>query len=201
MRQFIITLVGLLIFLSPLSASADGVLNAVSYHPLVSNPAITVSPLDDSDENIRLKADFEKNLKAAGYQVVTDSSLVFTFETRGDAGSWGSGERRSVVEFSGHSGSGGKENQKTRLNIYNSERGGLLNKGKNSTDTGTAPLYRIDVSLDDRQAKNRIWQGWAIADLGHLERNELIKKMILVLTSNIGKTIRRQPFKIKFTDQ
>ncbi|MCW9046150.1 MAG: hypothetical protein OQK35_07435, partial [Alphaproteobacteria bacterium] len=99
-------------------------------------------------------------------------------------------------EFEGH-GKGGKDRQKAKVNLFDSSRGGLFNEGNDSHDAGTPPQYRVDVTLDDRKARNRVWQGWAISELDLLEGDDLIKAMIPVLTHNLGKTVRRQPFKIR----
>jgi len=199
MRKSALFAAGMLL-LSSASAWSDGIINAVSYRAITPNTAIAVSPLDNSDVNMALKKEIEAELTNAGYKVVEKSTLVLTFETRSAAGTWGSSDRRSVLEIEGHGGKKGDDYQKARLNIFDSGRGGLLNKGDNPTAAGTPNRYRMDITIDDRQAKRRLWQGWATADLGLYEKDDLARAMIPVMTRNLGKTVRREKFEIKLAN-
>ena len=79
---------------------AQGRLNAVSFDPLPDDGAIFVRPLDNSDENLALKVEFERELAARGYVIATKAdSLVLTFGTRDEAGGISSGDRRHVIEI------------------------------------------------------------------------------------------------------
>ena len=196
MKKLALFAIGLLAF-SSANAWADGIINAVSYRDMVPGTAISVSPLDNSDANMSIKKDIEIELIDAGFKVEGTSSLVLTFETRSDAGTWGSTERRSVLEVEGRGGRKGDDYQKARLNIFDSGRGGLLNEGENPKNAGTPNRYRIDVTLDDRQAKKRLWQGWAVAELGLYEKEDLARAMIPIITRNLGKTVRREKFEVK----
>lgn len=190
-------LVAGLFLLSATPAWADGIINAVSFRPFERSIPIAVSPLDNSDLNMAIKEDIEAELKSAGFKVDDKSLLVLTFETRSETGTWGSSDRRSVLEVEGHGGKKGDDYQKARLNIFDSGRGGLLNEGENPTTAGTPNRYRIDMTLDDRQAKHRVWQGWAVADLELHEKVDLARAMIPVITRGLGKTIRRESFEVK----
>ncbi|MCW8836665.1 MAG: hypothetical protein OQJ99_09905 [Rhodospirillales bacterium] len=182
-------------------AFADGVVNAVSYQPLPASPLIAVEPLDDSADSKAMQVDFVQALKAKGFTItgVDDATLVFTFATSNIMGAWSKGDRRTILEIDR---SGGKSDEddvdnKVMLNIYNSSRGALVNKGSGDSKSATHPAkYRIDVTLDDRKAKQRIWQAWATADVERGDSYTLTKSMIPVLSGIIGQTVRRQGFSV-----
>ncbi|MBI1986420.1 MAG: hypothetical protein HYS64_07055, partial [Rhodospirillales bacterium] len=55
------------------AASAEGTMSAVSYQPMPAGSALLVRPLDNSDHNMLLKADFERALRGMGYTISNDA--------------------------------------------------------------------------------------------------------------------------------
>jgi len=76
-------------------ATAEGILNAQSLRPIPEGLAVSVEPLDNSRENLRIQAEFERELTQQGYRVENGARLILTFETRDEIGSWSSGSRCS----------------------------------------------------------------------------------------------------------
>lgn len=178
---------------------AQGLLNAVPYKPMPQSRTIFVRPMDDSDDNMLLVGLFEKELRARGYAIDPQAALVLTFEVREEISAFSSTGRRSVLELSGVSGtSSGNDSQQVRVNLFDSSRGGLLNRGQETETSITTPgSTRMDVTVDDRQANERLWQSWAKADLGRFNALDLSRAMIPVVVAEIGNKVRRQPFKIR----
>jgi len=177
--------------------AGDGQVNAVSFKKISMSTPITVSPLDNSDESIVIKQDFEQALQNAGFTVSQNSHLILTFETRGDLGSWGGQDRRSVVELSNQGPWKGGDDTVARLNLFNSSRGGLINEGDQHQGEGSKSKYRLDVTLDDRQAKRRVWHGWAVTSVTAGDSHSLTRGMVPFVANTVGKTVRRQAFTIK----
>ena len=110
MLRILVVLAGLLA-LSPAAvlaqSSGEGLLNAVSYKSIPAGAAVTVRPLDNSDANLALQEDFERELRGRGFSVGPDAGLVLSFETRDIVGAYSAGIARHVVELSGGGGRGG----------------------------------------------------------------------------------------------
>ena len=136
----------------------EGLLNAVAYKPLPVGVSITVRPMDDSDENLILQKRIEGELKAQGYSVSGDGALILTFEPRDTVGAWSDAGRRSVLEFQYKSEEGiGGDNERLRLNLFDSAKGGVFNEGgAHGTSIVTASQYRIDATVDDRRNGERL---------------------------------------------
>ena len=168
----------------------EGLINAVAYKPLPAGVAITVRPMDDSDENLVLQKRIEGELKAQGYSVSGDGVLILTFETRDTVGAWSDTGRRSVLEFQ-------YKNERLRLNLFDSAKGGVFNEGRaDGTSIVTPSQYRIDATVDDRRNGERLWQAWATASLQQSDGATLTRSMVPVMVGSLGKTVRRQTFQL-----
>ena len=184
------------ICIAPPTQAADplgdsGVFNAVAYKPLPHDRPIAVRPLDNSDANLAVQRAFEQQLRAIGYDVRPDALLVLSFETRDEIGAWSDDGRRTVLELQGRSG-GNDDSASARFNLFDSARGGIMNEGRNSgTSIVTPSQYRLDVSIDDKQSGERIWQAWAIAEQ-RANSNALTKAMVPGVVRNLGATVKNQ---------
>ncbi len=195
----VLGLIGLTV--SPVFAQSagDGLLNAVAYKDIPAGAGILVRPLDDSDDNLILKQEFEAALQSQGYRIQPDSSLVLSFETKDTLGAYTDRNARHVLELSGGGGRGGGEDARARVNLFDSASGGLVNTGRESGNTAivTPTQYRVDVSLDDKANKKRLWQAWATADIEQSDSLTLTRSMVPHIVQAVGQTIRRQPFKVR----
>ena len=174
----------------------SGVMNSISFQKIPPNAQLQVQPLDNSDSNLVLQKEFENALRTKGFILSDTAPLILTFETRDEIGAWTTTDRRHVFSFESKGGREGGENAKARLNVFNSQSGGLLNKGQSGTNIATPSSYRIDVSIESRSTGKRLWQGWSIAKLGAGDGLTLTTKMIPTLVQGIGKTVRQQSFEI-----
>lgn len=173
------------------------VVNAVSFQALPERATFAVRPLDNSDANLRLKVAIEEALRARGFGVAKDSPLVLSFDTRDEVGAWTDAGRRTILELQAQGGRDGGEYAHAKVNVFDTNSGGLLNEGRGGTSIATPSTYRIDITVDDRGNGRRLWQGWAIANLSHGDRLELDRAMIPVLVQNVGRSVTRQPFELK----
>ena len=99
-----------------------------------------------------------------------------------------------MLEARGGGRTGGEDAQ-FRASIFDSQKGGVLNRGEaSSQSSGTPSQYKLEVTLEDRSNGKRLWQGWSSADLGHHgDGASLIESMVPVMVDNLGKTVKRQP--------
>ncbi len=203
MRRLVFALGGLLGFVGvvgsmPAIAQDGGVglMNAIAYLDLSKKESIAVKPLDNSDDNMVLLAVFEKALSDNGYTVAADAPLIMTFDTRDMVGAWSTNRQSTMLELQNNRDRKGSQTPKVLLNIYNSSRGGVFNKGKDKSGTRivTPSQYRLDVSIDNKNDGKRLWQAWAVANKGHRGSLYLAKSMIPVIVDSLGRTVKKMPF-------
>ena len=170
-------------------------LNSVAYGEIAPGTPIAVRPLDNSDQNLLLQEQFERQLEANGYAVSKDANLVLSFETRDVVGAWSDGGVRTVIELKDNRHRTGQDPPQVNLNIYNSSRGGLLNKGRGGgTSIVTPSHYRLDVLVDDRSNGERVWQAWATADIRGAGSGAVSQAMVPALVDHLGSTVKNKPF-------
>lgn len=175
--------------------ASDGSLNTVSFKEIPAGSTISVRPWDNSDANIELVAEFETALRAKGYRIDKEADYILSFETRDILGTWSAGDRRSVIELQARGGRTGGEDAKAMLNLFESQRGGVLNPGR-PTPNVINSKYQVDATID-KKAGGRIWQGQATAELKRSTGLELTKQMIPGLVGAIGQTIKQGPLQLR----
>ncbi len=182
-------------FSSSGGTAAEGSLSAQSYQPIPDHSALAVRPWDNSSENLQLAREIEQALKDKGYRIEKDAALVLSFEMRDTLGNWSPGDRRTFLEVEGHGGRRGGENASVRLNLFESNRGGVFNAGRKPADV-VPSKYQIELTVD-RKGGGRHWHGQAAADLIRSSGFELVKSMIPALVGEIGKTVKRRSVTFK----
>lgn len=183
------------IIAKPLAASEITV-NAIASEKMGAAPAIMVRTLDDNTENLRIQDQIVRTLKFSGYRVVEGAQLVLSFEPRQTEGAF-STTKRTIIELQGRNATGDDDQTKATMSIFNSQTGGVLNRGEaEGTRTVTPPEYRLDFFLDDQTNGRRVWQGWARADLGLRDSRAIAEAMVPVLLQNLGKTVKNAAFEL-----
>ncbi|NQV44146.1 MAG: hypothetical protein HQ501_04545 [Rhodospirillales bacterium] len=174
----------------------EGVVNAVSFRPLPADMSIRVQALDNSDDNLVLIDEVKKALKARGYPLSDDGGMILTLETRSEIGAWSTTDRRHTLEIKGETGSHSDDAQ-VKLNLFDSNTGGILNQGTSGTTIVTPSQYVIEISLDNATDGKRHWQAWAAAELGQSDGLTLMRGMIPALSDVVGKTVSQQTFHLQ----
>ncbi len=197
--RFLLLLFGLFGFVATQASAqgyGEGLFNAVAYKPIPAGAAVKVRPLDNSDNNLVLQEEFERELASRGFLVSDDAQFILSFETRDVVGAYTERTARHVVELSISGGRGGGEDARARVNVFDSASGGLINAGEGTGDTSivTATQYRMDATIDDRDSGRRLWQAWAVANLEQSDGLTLTRSMVPVVAGAIGRTIKQKPF-------
>jgi hypothetical protein len=174
----------------------EALMNASSYRPVPMGSTLNVQPLDNSDQNMILKREFERILMARGYKISEDANLVITFETRDEIGAYSTRNKRAILELNARGGREGGEDARMRFNLFDSNSGGVFNQGKGETSVMTPSQYRIDVTVDSRDNGKRHWQAWAVANLDHSDGGVLVQAMIPEIVNKLGKTVKSHTFGI-----
>ena len=182
-------------FLLSSTAHAQAVdLNAVSYAELPPTKEITVETFDDSEKVLKLKELFEEELRLAGYTLTNNARLILSFEARDTEGKWSGGGPNRLIEIRNSDNHTGKDAPDVRVNIFDSERGGLLNPKRDKGITQVASSqFRIDATIEDRTDGKRLWQGWSVTNEYPVGEDQAVhRSMVNPIIQSIGKTVRNE---------
>lgn len=186
-------LVALPLMLLASVSKADGVLNAVSYFPIEPSSTFHVRTLDNSEENLRLIESMKQALRLNGRGVDDDARLILTVEPTDEIGSLQSSDRY-IMSITGESAPAQEDNAQLRLNLFDSQSGGLLNEGESGNSVVNPSEYALLVRVEDSENGRQLWEGWATSALYGGDSNALLAKMVGPLADAIGETISQQPF-------
>ena len=119
------------------------------------------------------------------------------FEARKNIGGFSTRGRRYVLSLeSMGSRLGGGQDSRAQVNLFNSNTGGLLNKGRGTTMIITPSTYEIDVTIEDRNSGKTLWKSWASTKLRNKVGIEYTRQMIPKIVDTIGKTVRQENFSL-----
>jgi len=175
----------------PSARAEDITVNAVSFFDIPKDTPMVVETFNDSEQNLALKQRFETELKAQGYEVTDNARLILSFDVSDESGTWTGGGPNRLIELKNRDDHTGTDAPNVRLNIFDSNRGGLLNPKRDPGITEVAPSQlRIDVSIEDRDNGRRLWQGWSMANISAANDTVLQRALVKPMIDNIGKTVR-----------
>ncbi|GAB4393873.1 MAG: hypothetical protein Tsb0032_14880 [Kiloniellaceae bacterium] len=173
--------------------AAPGMIIARSFRETEDMPTIAVSPYDDSDLNLRLKADFEAEL--TGQQrgrpdSQADTGYLLLFETEvipaqdvPQAPSLGSAR---LTE-------GGAE---VNVNVWSSSKDSVLGGRQQAGDVG-ANVFHLNAVLRDRRSGTVAWEGDAYYRLAGPDTEQVARGMVAPLVKKMGQSVAREPFEIR----
>jgi hypothetical protein len=173
-----------------------GILNAVSYNTIKIEGPITVETYNNSATNLKLKELFQTELRKAGYTVSDNAKITLSFEARDEAGAWVQHGDRTYIELHNNPERDGSKKPKVFLNLYNSSRGGVFNRGKGNREV-TPRKYRLDTTIDHKTNGRRIWHAWSVTNVGASDSAAQAAFMIPLLVKSVGKVVHNQKFKMK----
>lgn len=185
------------------SNRATGTVSARAYQTLAPGSAIVVVPAKDSDQSQRLKEAIQASLRARGYQVADDAPLVLEFYgsevTRGQVserleappGGLGRGDHSTLVPDA---------RSRISTGILSTISDGLFrSKGAETPPSQTPPPPRqvyLSISLDNRPAAARVWQGSASGELRGDDSFASTEALVPFLVNTLGQTVSGQVFEL-----
>ena len=176
--------------------AADGMLSSVSFSKIPSDANMVVEAVDDSEEYIDLLETVTSAVNSAGYVTSNNGAYLLIFEVHDEIGAYPRDQRHILsLETRGGRAGGGQDSQ-ARINVFDSNTGGLLGQVRRSKIIGQPSIYRINVSIENRASGRTLWQGWASAELHNTINTELIKRMVPKIVSTIGETVRQETFSL-----
>lgn len=164
--------------------------HAVVFAPLPEGAPVLVRPLDDTDENLAIKKEFETAMTANGFNVAAEETrLVLSFETREEVAAGPAPRAQNTVRFLGQ---GGRMSTSDERNVPK-----LIEAPRDGTRIYRPSRYRIDATIDDRMDGTRLWKGWAVAGLDEHTHTFLAKTMVPAIVDSIGQTVRDRPLPLQ----
>lgn len=162
-------------------------LSAVAYHGLPAKLAVAVTPYDDNDTNLRLKARFEEALRAKGRETASEAPLRLVFET----------EVRYLAPAAkepslGKLEAGKGEGVDARVNVWSSNEDSLLT-GRRRVDRNSSDRTHLllSVRLRERDRGRVLWEGEARCLLSGREMEDAAAAMIPKLVAHLGESRAR----------
>ncbi|MGF1640554.1 MAG: hypothetical protein ACFCUO_06360 [Rhodospirillales bacterium] len=165
----------------------NGVVNAVAFELVTKDIPVIVRTLDNTDENLVIKREFATALAAAGYRVVgADTRLVLSFESREEISVGPAPRPDTTIRL---------RDRESRLSTPEQRNiPTIIETPRQRTQVFHPSRFRIEATLDDRTTGTRLWQGWAVADMGDGNRLALAQAMVPALVDALGQTVREQAF-------
>lgn len=172
---------------------SQGMLTAQAFKETPESFTVSVSPYDDSGLNLRLKDDFEAQLRdsgrgrvatsdEAGYLLLFESGVV-PAEAVPRGPSLGSAQV-------------GNEGVDVTVNIWSSSQDSVLGGRQDKGLVGSS-VFHIGVILRDRESGTVVWQGDAYHELDEPETERVARAMVAPLVEKIGQSVAREPFEIE----
>lgn len=187
---------------------ATGMLSARAYEALAPGSAVAVVLAQDTDQSQRLKSDIEAALRARGYRVADDAPLVLEFYasevTGGQAVEKLTGaltqERSDDLRRGEHTTLVPDSKQRVSTGVLSTIGDELFGgKGAATPPTAAAPSPRqvhLSISLDNRPAAARVWQGSASGELRGDDSFAATEALVPFLVKALGQTISGQVFEL-----
>ena len=173
-----------LLILAPPPAAGqplDAALDAIAYGPIPPGAAFQIRMTRDDELARRVRELVDSELRARGYAVADDASLVLTIET--EAGGPGGPDEGSLGQFRADSGSGAE----VRMNLWSSRDDSLL--GPTSDRPRRARTFRIAAAVHDAATRRYVWRGSISGVQDGTGAPALSEAAVPILVDAIGKTM------------
>lgn len=169
--------------------SAPGMVTARTFRAPPAGFSVAVSPYDDSELNLTLKADFESSLAerwqarvaeeaAAGFLLLFESEVVPA----------NLAPRPPSLGSARVSGGGAEVN----VNVWSSTQDSVLGGRQEAPEAGSN-VFHINAVLRDRRSGEVAWQGDAYYVLREPESERVARALVPPLVDRIGQSVVREP--------
>jgi len=173
--------------------AAPGMVTARSFHETPSSPSVAVAPYDDSELNLKLKADFENSLRGTGRaSIVAEKTAGFLllFETEvvaADLALRGPSLGSARVNESG---------AEVNVNVWSSTQDSVLGGRQEGGKAGNN-VFHLNAVLRDQRSGEVVWQGDAYYVLNEPETERVARALVPPLVERMGQTVDREPLRIE----
>lgn len=151
--------------------------------------SVTVTPYDDNDLNMRLKADFEAALASRWQARVVkeaDAGFLLLFEAEVVPG------ELAPPPPSLGSARLSDRGAEVNVNVWSTTQDSVLGGRQEAPEAGSN-VFHINAVLRDRQSGEVAWQGDAYYVLREPESERVARALVPPLVDRIGRTVVREP--------
>ncbi|HYB11371.1 MAG TPA: DUF4136 domain-containing protein, partial [Alphaproteobacteria bacterium] len=172
---------------------------ARSYQPLAAGTSISVQSANDTDQSERLKASIEASLRDRGYKVSDDSPLVLEFYGSEVLGNQVTEKPTGALALQNVTPETDRSNAGGLLDSINSSLFGGKGEGVSNQPDTQPPVRQVHLSmtLSDRKAARRVWQGTAAGDLRNADSFATTQSLVPILVGKIGMSANNERFDLQ----
>ncbi len=170
-------------------AAAPGMLTTQALKGLPQGETITVAPYDDSDLNLKLKAEIETVLKGQEHEVAeAKTGLLLLFETKVI-----SSDQVPQGPNLGSAQAGTTTGVEVNVNVWSTTQDSVLGGRQDRSGPGTN-VFHINAVLRDQASGEVLWQGDAYHALVSGDTERIAMGMIPPLVEKLGESTSHEPF-------
>ena len=172
-------------------ANAPGTVTTRALKDFSDSDRIAVTLYDDSDFNLKLKAEFEQFLRDRNRQVAeADAELLLLIDT---ATIPTDQVPRGPSLGTAQAGSAGVD---VNVNVWSSSQDSVIGGRKKPGSLGVS-VFHINALLRYRASGEVVWQGDAYHELVTTDTERIARSMVPLLVDNLGRTVTHEPFEAK----
>ncbi|WP_299397360.1 hypothetical protein [Pelagibius sp.] len=184
---------------------APGMITSQAFKDFSAAAPITVTPYDDNDLNLQLKAEFETELQANERKVAeAETGLLLLFESKIIPVEQAP-RRPSLGSVSARSGRGDDPSRQdgsddvevdVNVNVWSNTQDSVLGGRQEAQSVGTS-VFHINAVLRDQANGEVLWQGDAYYELQSPDAERVARAMVPPLVDNLGKSTANEPFEAR----
>lgn len=196
-RGFAILLLNATLMASAMSSHAadaqPGSLTAFACGKLPSPLSVEIDAQDDSRQALQLKNALIKALTDRQARIADNAPLKISLhvETVREGARY---KGRDLGEFS--SGNRADDRTKFRMNLWSNRKDSVIGGRKDALLSRGLDELHVAIEIHDKSNGRCVWQGQARLDLDGQDEYATARRIIPILTNNLGKTIRSAPLEL-----
>lgn len=170
--------------------SGTGELRAMSYREVPESLSVTVSLLDDSELDLRIRQEMIAALERAKHDVKSDSP--FELELSSDSQTGG------IISAGPTLGrlSSSEDDSRIEMNIWSSTQDSILGGRQSDRERLVHGRFAILATLRERTVGRVVWEGRATIGVERNQADPYLAAMVKSLVENLGRTVRRGSFPV-----
>jgi len=167
-----------------------GVVHAVSYREVPNPLSLSISLLDDSNLDLRIRDQMVASLERAKHSLGDDP--LFELELSSEVRSGGfSAANPSLGRLSSDT-----DDTRFEMNIWSSSLDSVLGGRHSDRERRTLSSFEIEATLRERSLGEVVWEGRAIVQGERGQVEPYVPRMVESLVQSLGRTVRDGTFSV-----
>jgi len=176
------------------STATSGVITTRVLGKAPVNPTVYVAPYDDTELNLKLKADFESQIALAGKGIPATTEqgagylLLFEAEVMT--------ADQAAREPSLGSATADQDGAEVQVNVWSTTQDSVIGGRQAGPEPGSS-VFHINAVLREQKSGEVLWHGDAYHVLKEPETERVARGLVFPLVENMGETVARAPIEIQ----